>query len=164
MTDLSALNTIVGQNYSTSINVTAANQGDYPATTNIVVYANETVIATFENITPANENTILTFTWNTTGFAKGNYTMSAYIQPDPYETNTTNDNFTSAVRIMVGIPGDIVSPFGVEDMKDIAYVAKRFNIDASNQLWDPNADFDGSRRIDMKDIAVVARNFQAHDP
>jgi outer membrane protein assembly factor BamB len=163
ITDLPILNTIVGQNYSTPINVTAANQGDYSATSRITVYANVTVIATFENVALTNGNTTLAFTWNTTGFATGNYTMSAYVQPDPYETNTMNNNFTSPVTVMVGIPGDVVSPVGIVDMKDIAYVAKRFNIDPTNSLWDPNADFDGSGKIDMKDIAVVARNFGKRD-
>lgn len=70
----------------------------------------------------------------------------------------TSDGYWSS------LPGDVVSPFGVVDMKDVAYVAKRFGTNPSSPLWDPIADFDSSGKVDMKDIAVVARNFGMHDP
>jgi hypothetical protein len=158
------LKTVVGQEFSTPINVTVTNQGEFSATSNITAYANQTVIATFQNITLTSGNTTtLTFTWNAT-VAMGNYTISAYVQPVPFETNTSNNNLTSPVMVRVGMPSDVVAPFGVIDMKDIAYVAKRFGTTPSAPLWDPNADFDSSGKIDMKDIALVAKNFGAHAP
>ena len=165
--------TIVGQEYPMSGDVTVTNQGEFSATSNVTVYLNrglfnETIIATFQGLTLAHGDLMtLSFTWNAT-ILIGNYTLTAYIWPLPYETDTANNEFTSPVMIMVGIPGDIVSPFGVEDMKDIAYVAKRFGMTPATSTpsipWDPNADFDNSGKIDMKDIAVVARNFGRHYP
>jgi outer membrane protein assembly factor BamB len=163
-TELTTPKTVIGQGFSTPINVTVTNQGDHSATSNVTVYANETVVITFQDVTLASGNTTtLTFTWNAT-VAKGNYTMSAYVQPVPFETNTSNNNLTSPVMVRVGMPSDVVAPFGVIDMKDIAYVAKRFSADQSSPTWDANADFDSSGKVDMKDIALVAKNFGKHDP
>jgi hypothetical protein len=43
------------------------------------------------------------------------------------------------------------------------YWAKRFGTATSAPLWDPIVDFDSSWKLDMKDIAIVARNFGMHD-
>jgi hypothetical protein len=168
ITNVTTSKTVIGQEHPTAVSVTVANQGEFSATSNVTVYLNQTVIATFQNVTLAGGNYLnLNSTWNALVF-KGNYTLHAYVQPDPYETDTLNNNFTSPVTVMVGMPGDILSPFGVIDMKDIAYVAKRFGMTPAQSkpslLWDPNADFDGSGKIDMKDIAIVARNFGMRDP
>ena len=163
ITNVSLLRTIVGQGYSASINVTVVNQ--VSGTSNITAYANSTAIDTIMNITLASlQSTTLTFTWNTTVFTKGNFTIYAYVDPLPFEANTLNNNYTSPTTIMVGMPGDIQSPFGVIDMKDIAYIAKRFGTTPSAPLWDPNADIDGTKKVDMKDIAIVAKGFGSHDP
>lgn len=63
------------------------------------------------------------------------------------------------------IPGDIQPPFGVVDMRDIAYIARRFATNPTSPLWDPAADITGPQylvpdgKIDMRDIAFVARWF-----
>ena len=164
-----AAKTIVGQEYPLTGNVTVANQGEFSATSNVTVYLNQgyinqTIIATFENVSlTTGSSTTLNFTWNAT-ILIGNYTLSAYISPVPYEINTMNNNFTSPVMVMIGIPGDIISPFGVVDMKDIAYVAKRFGILPGMPLWDEIADLNSSGKVDMKDIAIVAKNFGVHYP
>jgi hypothetical protein len=163
VTALTSYKTIIGQGYSGNITVTTANQGSYTEIFNVTAYANATVVTAVANVTLAGGNsTVQTVVWNTTGFAYGNYTISAYAWPVPFETNTSNNNLTSPVTVMVTMPGDLMLPFGVVDMKDIAYVAKRFGTTPSAPLWDPNADIDGSGRVDMKDIATVAKNFGKH--
>jgi hypothetical protein len=161
ITSITSYKTIVSLGYSLNLTVTAANLGELPETFNVTVYANTTIIGTRTvNNLLNGTSTVLDFSWNTTGFAKGNYTISAYAQPVPGETNTQNNNFTNPTEIMlVGMPGDLMPQFGVVDMKDIAYVAKRFGTSQSNPLWDPNADINGDGKVDMKDIALVAKYF-----
>ena len=164
ITDVNLLRTIVGQGYSASINVTAVNQGHVSGTSNVTAYANSTLIEKVLNVTLASLDSItLTLTWNTTVFTKGNFTIFAYVDPLPFEANTLNNNYTGPI-IMVGMPGDVQSPFGVIDMKDIAYVAKRFGSTPGAPLWDANADIDGTKKVDMKDIAIVAKGFGNRDP
>lgn len=165
VTNITSIKTAIGQGYLGNITVTIANQGGYTETFNVTAYANTTVVTVIANVTLAAGNSIVqTFVWNTAGFAKGNYTISAYAWPVPGETNTANNNLTSLVTVMVTMPGDLMAPFGVIDMKDVAYVAKRFGIDPSKPLWNPNADINNDGIVEMRDIAIVAKNFGKHDP
>jgi parallel beta-helix repeat protein len=159
--------TVVSQGYSTTINVTIENQGGFAETFDFSLYANETIIES-ENVTlPAGNSTTITFTWNTTGFAYGNYTLSAYAWPVPDETNTADNNFTGG-WVIVSLVGDITGPDGWPDgkcdMRDIGYVARRFMCKPGDPLWDPNADIDDNAKIDMKDIGTTARHFGEHLP
>jgi hypothetical protein len=165
ITNVTSYKTVVGQNYTLNITVTAANLGDLPETFNVTVYANtiEVGTQTVNNLLNGT-STLLSFSWNTTGVAKGNYTISAYAQPVSGETNTEDNSRTSSTAVMVtGLPGDLMPTFGVVDMKDIAYVAKRFGTDPSKPLWDPNADLNGDGKVDMRDVALVAKYFGKRD-
>ena len=154
--------TIICQGYSSHINVTAKNKGYYTETFNITVYANDTAIQT-QTVTLANgSSTTIIFIWNTTGFAKGNHTISAYAYPVPYETNVTDNTFIGGVLTLV-YPGDVHTD-GKVDMKDIAAIAKAFGSKPGDSLYDPNYDIDNNRKIDMKDIAIAAKNFGYIDP
>jgi hypothetical protein len=165
ITNVTPYKTVVGQGYILNITATTANLGDLPETFNVTVYANTTVVGTQTvNSLLNGTSTLLSFSWNTTGFAKGNYTISAYAQPVPGETNTEDNSRTSSTAVMVtGLPGDLMPTFGVVDMKDIAYVAKRFGTDPSKPLWDPNADLNGDGKVDMRDVALVAKYFGKRD-
>lgn len=48
---------------------------------------------------------------------------------------------------------------GKVDMKDIAYVAKRFGCTPAEPLWSFHADINEDGKVDMKDISVTARKF-----
>jgi len=73
VTNVMPLKTVVGEGYSLSINVTVENQGGYTETFNVTVYDNSTTIGTQSMTTASRHSSIITFTWNTTGFVKGNY-------------------------------------------------------------------------------------------
>lgn len=150
--------TIVGQGFSMRINVTVRNQGNYPETFNVTTYANTSSIAG-QTVTLSNgSSTVMTFRWNTSSFARGNYTISAYASPVPGETHTEDNNFTNGL-VLVLMPGDVVSPFGKIDIRDVSFVAKSFGKNSSSPLWDPNADINDDDKVDIKDISVVAKNF-----
>lgn len=90
--DLVNSKTIMGQGYNCSISVVVVNNGNYTETFNVTAYANTTIIGTQLVTLTSGNSTTITFTWNTTGVAPGNYIMSAYAAPVPGETNTS-DNF-----------------------------------------------------------------------
>jgi len=79
-----------------NITIIAKNKGNFAETFSVIAYANATVIdiQAVTNLAPSDETTLI-FHWNTYGFAKGNYTISAVAEKVLGETNTTDNNCTS---------------------------------------------------------------------
>jgi len=105
VTNVAPSKTVVGQNCSMSVNVTVENQGDFTETFDVTTYYNTTTIET-KTVTnlPLGENTTLTFTWNTTGVAKGNYTITAYAHPVLNETDTTDNTYVDGTIQIITPP------------------------------------------------------------
>jgi hypothetical protein len=112
-------------------------------------------------------STTLTFTWNTTGFAKGNYTIWAYAWPVPGETDTTDNTFTDG-WVIVSMVGDITGPTGWPDgkvdIRDVAKVSRIYGALSGMPGWDPNCDINNDQKIDIKDVAAVSKQFGKIDP
>jgi len=106
VTKIATSKTVVGQGYSVSINATFSNQVLNYETFNAIIQANTTTINTQTITLTSRELTTITFTWNTAGVPKGDYTIIAYATPVPGETDTT-DNTLADGWIIVTIPGDV---------------------------------------------------------
>jgi hypothetical protein len=162
VTNVASSKTVVGQGFSASISVMVANEGSYTETFNVTAYVNITAIQT-ETLTLIGQNsTTLTFTWNTNGFAYGNYTISAYAWPVPGETDTANNNSTGGV-VVVTIPGD-VNGEGKVDMGDVVTILKAFGSTPGMPNYNPNCDIEDNGKIDMGDVVTALRNFGQHYP
>jgi hypothetical protein len=163
ITNVASSKTVVGQSYGLNINVTMANQGYYTEAFNITVYANQTIIAIFENIILTSGNsTTITFTWNTTGFAKGNYTIKAIADTVPGETYTGDNKFTGGV-VTVTIPGDLDGNFAVQ-LVDLVMLAKAYGSKPGEPNWNPNADLDDNGIVGLTDLVTLAKNYGKTDP
>ncbi len=87
ITDLTPSKNIIQKGSALYINVIVVNEGYFAETLNVTFYANSTAIKT-QNVTLAGRNTEpMLYVWNTTDFALGNYTIWAYAEPVPNETN-----------------------------------------------------------------------------
>jgi hypothetical protein len=157
VTDVLPIKQVVGRGYNMIIDVTVLNYGAFDEVANVSTYVNSTVQTQNLSIQSA-EAVVLTFLFDTTGIDYGTYSTSAYVWPVPSETDTSDNNFTCAISVYVGVPGD-VNADGRVDMKDIASVAIRFYASAGESLYNPNYDIIWDGRIDMKDIALAAKNF-----
>jgi len=172
---IAASKTVLGEGHITNATITVLSYGITTVAVNLTVYANETTIATITNVTVASRNsTTVTFTWNTTGFAKGNYTMSACAAPSPDETDIT-DNSLNGSTVLIGVPSDVTGtlqgvPDGQCDMSDINYFLSRFGTTPASSNWDPNTDTTGptprlpDNKVNMRDIGEACSNFGATDP
>jgi hypothetical protein len=155
--------------------VTFENLGNKIEAFNATVYANSTCILSEQTLL-AMTNCTLNFGWNTTGFAYGNYTISAYAWPVPDETNTADNNFTGGWVMVAGV-GDLTGgtpnaydfvPDGKVLIEDISVVAKFFGqkvppAPANVDLTGPTLTVpDGKIQID--DVATVAKHFGEHYP
>jgi hypothetical protein len=119
---------------------------------------------------PSGNSTTITFTWNTTGFAKGNYTISAYAWPVLGETDTADNNLTDGT-ILITIPGDINGDRKV-DLVDVYAVGRAFgSVYNSTDGWywhtprksccrhNPNCDINWDGKIDLKDYFTTCKNY-----
>jgi hypothetical protein len=149
--------TVIGKGFSDNVTVQVADNGDYAETFNVTLYANSTVIGTQQVSLNAKDQTTMTFTWDTTGFAYGNYTISAYVWPVPGENSTANNNFTGGV-VTVTIPGD-VDGTGRVNMGDIVSLCRAFASTIGMPNYVANCDIENNGKIDMGDVVIALRNF-----
>jgi hypothetical protein len=158
----------VGQNHIAAVNVTVANVGtfDEDAVT-VTVYATQSmppsiVIGSTTVSLDVGQSITLTFTWNTTGFAYGYYTISATVDPVAGETNTGDNTFTDDT-VLVTIPGDINGD-GIIDIYDAILLANAFNSTPGKVNWNPNADINGDNIVDIYDAIMLANHYNQHYP
>jgi parallel beta-helix repeat protein len=170
--------TVIGQGYTSSIDLKIINYGMYDENFIVITYAN-TFIITTQTITLTKRNsTIVTSVWDTAGFAYGNYTVSAYAWPVQGETSTGDNTFTDGTVIISHL-GDITGD-GKCDIQDLARVSGAFGSRRVNdpndpkygQYWHPvtcstcphtpNADITNDAKIDIQDLARTSANFGWH--
>jgi hypothetical protein len=149
-TNVSTSKTVVGQGYNVSLSVTVENQGDYTETFNLTVYANETIIETKEVTLSSGNSTTVTFTWNTTGFAKGNYTISAYAWSVEGETDFDDNNCTDG-WVTVTWLGDLDGDCDVDE-DDLWHFCGAFIDYYKIHVLDAKCDFDNNSKIDEDDL------------
>ena len=162
ITDVSPSKTIVGQGYTMQINVTVANQGDYTETFNVTLYVNTTTIETKQVTLTSLNFTTITFTLDTSGFVKGNYTMSAYAWPVQGETDTSDNVLTGGV-VTLTIAGDLDGNFEVR-LADLVILAKAYGSKPGETKWNPNADIDNNGIVGLSDLVILAKNYGKTDP
>ena len=147
------IKTIVGAGYNNNINITIENQGTLTENFNVTVYANTTVIQT-KTVTLTGENfTTITFTWNTAGFDKGNYTISANASIVLGETDLDDNTYTDGWVIVTRI-GD-VNGDGSTNVIDIILCCINMG---SVPPRPPECDVNGDGTVDIIDILLCCTN------
>jgi hypothetical protein len=170
VTGVNPSKSVIGQGYSANISITVKNQGNFTEVFNITVCANMTVIAMRNDVVlPSGNSTVATFTWNTTGLTRGNYTMNANVSQVAGEIDVQDNTLVNGT-VLVGVPCDITGPAsrvpdGVCNMRDIGYICSKFGSAPYKPGWDPNCDVSGSTprvpdgRVDMRDIGEACTHF-----
>jgi len=149
--------TIVGEGYSVELNVSLQNEGYFHEAFNLTIYVNATILQTQEITVSGGDSTSITFMWNTTGFAKGYYTIETYAETIPGETNTSDNNIVDG-EILVTILGDVDGDKDV-DIFDVVAIAAVYDSEQGELEYVPNYDIDGDGDIDIFDIVVVAGHY-----
>jgi hypothetical protein len=146
----------VCQNYTAHVNVAVVNIGNFTENFNVTVYANTTVIGTQSIVgLAAGNQTIVYFVWNSSGYALGNYTLSAYATPVTGETSIMDNTYVDGI-VKVTKVGDINGD-DKRDMKDVGPAARGFMTTPGVPFYTPNADLTDDHLINMKDIGAIAR-------
>jgi len=154
--------TVIGKGFGGNVTVLVADTGDYDETFNVTIYANSTAIGTEQVSLNATERAALTFIWNTTDSAYGNYTLSGYAWPVPGETNTTDNNFTGS-SVTLSIPGDLDGDFKVS-RQDLAVLANAYGSKPGDSNWNPNADINNDGKVSLQDLVILAQRYGQDNP
>jgi parallel beta-helix repeat protein len=154
---------LVGQGYSTFINITVANQGDYTETFNLTVYVNTTIMQTKQVTLTSGSSAAITFTWNTAGFAKGNYTIRAYAWPVAGEADTADNMLAASTVIHVVMSGD-ADLDKVITILDVVEVTSRYAAKKGDENYDTNVDWNNDGKIDILDLVIVTSRYAQKDP
>ena len=149
---------VVGQGYTTYPNVTVINYGTDTETFNITIHANATLIAITNVALSSKSSNTITFTWNTTDFPLGNYTLTAHATPVFSEAYTVDNTFVYGWVTVIHILGDMDSDYDV-DIFDIVRIATIYGVVKPDPAYDPNCDIDGDGDIDIFDIVAAASHY-----
>jgi hypothetical protein len=99
---------------------------NYSENFNMTIYANTTIISEMNNISLVNRDfVIIPFTWNISGFTKGNYTIWASAAPVIGEIDLSDNNRTAIYQVKIGVPGDLNND-GKCNLSDLIKVAGKF--------------------------------------
>jgi hypothetical protein len=127
VTQIAISRTVIAQGYTTQINITITNHAFNYETFTLIIKANTTTIKTQTTTLTSMSSSIITFTWNTTGYAKGNYTITGITWPVLGETDTADNNCNDGWILVVkvgdfggGTPAKFFQFDGKVDGKDKA--------------------------------------------
>jgi hypothetical protein len=108
------------------------------------------------------DSTIVSLTWNTTGFAYGNYTLAAYISPVLGEIDIMDNTLSSGI-VTVTIAGDVDGNF-VVDILDAVKITSIYTSKLGDQAFDPNCDLRQDNIIDILDVVKCAGHYGERYP
>jgi hypothetical protein len=153
--------TVVGQGYCMLITVTVQNFGTFNETFNTTSYINTKAIGTQSAKLVSGYLSKLIFTWNTAGFAYGNYTISANVTLAKGEANRWIGPLTYGT-VRVTIPGDLNGD-GTVDVLDFGILERAWGSSPGSSNWDPRADINNDGVVDVVDFGILQRNWGKSD-
>jgi len=156
----------VGQNQTVRVNISVENQGDFTETFNVTAYATN-LVSTYaigqQTVTlTAHTSTSITIVWNTLGFARSNYTLSAVADIVLGEADTADNTKVDGV-IWVNLIGDVNCDDYV-GIDDTFTIASHFAQDPSHPDWNTNCDLNDDDYVGIDDIFTAASHFGEENP
>ncbi len=162
LASFTASKTVVGKGYSVPMNVTINNAGTNPENVTLTLSANATTLNSTNVFNLLNGTSVnLLCGGNTSSCPYGNYTLSAYCEPNGI--NEAANNFTYTGTVTVTIPGDLNGDFHVS-LADLVILANAYGSHPGDAKWNPNADIDGNGIVGLSDLVIMANHYGQHYP
>ncbi|TET21054.1 hypothetical protein E3J74_00670 [Candidatus Bathyarchaeota archaeon] len=146
-----------------TIRVKAMNQGAETESFDVKLYANTTLIDTWTVTDLATGiGKSHTFTWNTTGFPRGDYQIREEITRLLGETDTADNTARAIVRVK--LLGDI-NDDGLVDAHDLYILSRAFDSQEGyrstprSSNWNAEADLDGDNFIATDELITLINNY-----
>jgi PKD repeat protein len=149
--------TVVGAGFQMSITVTVENQGMFHEEISVTATANLQFIQTKNVLLTVGNSTAITFTWNTTAWAKGDYMIQVEAGAVPGETDLA-DNTVSDGPVLVTLPGDVDGDRDV-DIFDLVRMTSVYGAKKPDIRYSANCDIDDDGDIDIFDLVITAGSY-----
>ena len=163
ITSMIPLKTVVFEGYCFSLNVTLENQGNFPETFNVTLYANNNPLNSTQITLDAGYSRTIVFSWETVDAIEyEDYVLNATADEVSGE-NDTSDNSLSFAGLIIVHPGDIDGDSDV-DIFDIVQVAFAYGSKKGDQTYNANFDIDCNDKIDIFDIVGIASFYGYRTP
>jgi parallel beta-helix repeat protein len=157
--NVSAQKTIAPHGYNLNCSVTVENQGNFPESFDVSVYANTSSIATLHVALEAGANATVYFSWITSSFAMGNYSLSACAWPVLGEIDVEDNNLTGGC-VFLSIPGDIAPAYRLVDIFDVVRITSIYESELGDPEYQPNSDIDGNGIVDIFDVVACTGHYE----
>jgi parallel beta-helix repeat protein len=157
VTNIRTSKTIVGEGFDICINVSITNHGNKIECFDVEVYANMTSISSQNLILTNGASLSTTFTWNTTSWVKGNYTINAYVPTISGEVNIAGNQYIDG-WVFVTIPGDVDGDKEVY-IYDFVRITCIYWSQVGNSEYKANSDINGDGIIDIYDLTVCTSHY-----
>jgi predicted lipoprotein with Yx(FWY)xxD motif len=148
---------ILSNNTTTSINVTAQNCGFMIRNFNVTLYCEHVPIQTKSLYLSGDASLTMTFRWNTSSVAIGNFTIRAVATEDK-DQNVTILCTALYHYIQTSIRGDINGD-GTVNIIDVSTAAKTFGAKPNEPRWNANADIDEDGQVNIVDLTMITKRF-----
>lgn len=142
----------VEEGFQTNVTATVQNTGAATNTFNLTFYANDIALNTQEITLPEQSSTNASFLWDTTGFALGNWSLSASAWAVSDQTPSIYNNSTSSnSTVLVTCLGDLTGHSQVDSNDFFAFINAYVNYNSLHE-YNPAADFDHDDVINANDF------------
>lgn len=155
--NVTASKTVVGLGYTLPANCTVRNEGDLSETLNVTVYVNSTFILSRVLTLQGRSSSTFIFTWNTTGYAYGQYDVGAMTNATQGGTGAEYNAYIDG-PVFVTIPGD-VNGDGKVRIDDVLAVAQAFGSNVGDSRYRANLDINSDQKTRVDDVLVAAQHF-----
>jgi hypothetical protein len=158
ITNISVYNNIIAKGQTLNVTVTVENKGSSAESFTVEAHVNGALAAPLQPVTDFASGTQvdLVFQWDTTAFALGEYTLSAFATL-PSDENQSDNTLTYGI-VTVIFSGD-VNQDHIVNMEDIAAAALAYNSSPGSPKWNAYADMNGDGKVELRDLALAAINF-----
>jgi parallel beta-helix repeat protein len=159
ITAITCSKTALVQGQETNITAVVQNQGWDQVTTEVTLYANTTVLASFTNIALQGRSQVtLNFTWQTATFERAQYVISANTNAVSGEPDTGDNTLVYDKKVAITIAGDVNGDLTV-DIYDAIALAGAYDSVPQTPSWNPNADINSDNIVDIYDAIVLSSTY-----
>ncbi len=149
--------TVVEEGRTIEIAAVVRNDGDYYEASNVTLLVNDTIHDVEALGLQSGNATTVVFTWNTTGFAKARYIVSACVTPVPGETNTTDNSLTYGT-VTVTIRGDVDGDFNVTIL-DVVRITSAYGSGTGDPQFRSDSDLNEDGEITILDVVICTSHY-----